>query len=132
MHSHANPLRPVVLLVEDEPLVRMDAADVLENAGFEVIEAADAGAAREALESRQDIRVLFTDVQMPGPMNGLDLAWLVHDHRPDVCLVITSGHIRPDRDRLPEEAVFIAKPYAEQVPAIIIRSLLKKSPDPSR
>src|SRR5918997_216768 len=87
MTSHPNPLRPVVLLVEDEPLVRMDAADVLENAGFEVIEAADAGAAREALERRPDIHVLFTDVQMPGPMNGLELAWLLHKHRPGVCLL---------------------------------------------
>ncbi len=129
MTSHPHPLRPVVLLVEDEPLVRMDAADVLENAGFEVIEAADAGAAREVLERRPDIHVLFTDVQMPGPMNGLDLAWLVHNHRPHVCLVITSGHLRPDRDRLPERAVFIAKPYGEQVPTTTIRTLLKKSSD---
>ena len=127
MTSHPIPLRPVVLLVEDEPLVRMDAADILENAGFEVIEAADAGAAREALDRRKDIHVLFTDVQMPGPMNGLDLAWLVHNHWPDVCLVITSGHLRPDRDRLPDTAVFIAKPYGEQVPTTAIRTLLKKS-----
>ena len=132
MRSHANPLRPVVLLVEDEPLVRMDAADVLEHAGFEVIEASDARAAKEALDRRPDIHVLFTDVQMPGPMNGLDLAWLVHNHRPDICLVITSGHLRPDQDNLPERAVFIAKPYTEQAPTSIIRTLLKKPADPSQ
>ena len=125
MRSHANPLRPVVLLVEDEPLVRMDAADILENAGFEVIEAADARAAKDALDNRDDIHVLFTDVQMPGPMNGLELAWLVHNHRPQVCLLITSGHLRPDQENLPEKAVFIAKPYAEQTPETIIRTLLK-------
>jgi CheY-like chemotaxis protein len=126
MSSHGQSIRPVVLLVEDEPLVRMDAADVLEHAGFEVIEAADAGAAQAALESRDDIHVLFTDVQMPGPMNGLELAWLVHDHQPHICVLITSGHIRPEQDKLPERAVFIAKPYAEQVPTTVIRTLLEK------
>ena len=130
MSRQASSSRPVVLVVEDEPLVRMDAADVLEQAGFEVIEAADARSAQEALERRSDIGVLFTDVQMPGAMNGLDLAWLVHDRWPRIGLVITSGHLRPEQQGLPDGAVFIAKPYAEQAPTTIIRTLLDDGQGP--
>ncbi len=132
MNRHPTSPRPVVLIVEDEPLVRMDAADVLEHAGFEVIEAADARSAQQALDRRSDIRVLFTDVQMPGAMNGLELAWLVHQRQPQICLVITSGHLQPEQQSLPDKAVFIAKPYPEQAPTTIIRTLLKDRADPSQ
>lgn len=116
--------RPVVLLVEDEPFVRMATADALEEAGYDVIETAHAQAAHEILQSRSDIRVLFTDVKMPGPMNGLELASLVRGRWPHISIVITSGHLDPRRDVLPEETVFIPKPYGEQAPARAIRALL--------
>ena len=124
MNGRAIPPRPVVLLVEDELFVRMATADALMDAGFEVIETANAHAAQEILRCRTDIRVLFTDVQMPGTMNGLELASLVHREWPHISVVITSGHLEPNSGHLPEKAAFIAKPYGEQAPATVIRSLL--------
>ena len=124
MTNPATPLRPVILLVEDEPFVRMAAADALQDAGFEVIETVHAQAAQEVLQSRADIRVVFTDVKMPGPMNGLELAAIVRRRWPHISLVITSGHLEPGCGLLPEVAVFIAKPYTETEPAQVIRALL--------
>jgi DNA-binding NtrC family response regulator len=114
----------VVLLVEDELFVRMAAADALEDAGFEVIETANAQAAQEVLSNRDDVRVLFTDVKMPGPMDGLALASLVRRRWPHILIVITSGHLRRETVSLPDDAVFIAKPYSEKAPAVTIQSLL--------
>ncbi len=124
MNGDANPLRPVVLLVEDEMFVRMATADALEDAGFEVVEVANAQAAQEVLGRRSDIRVLFTDVQMPGPIDGLELAALVRRQWPHICVIITSGHLQPSGDNLPDKAVFIPKPYGEQAPARVIQSLI--------
>jgi DNA-binding NtrC family response regulator len=124
MNRHPIPLGPVVLLVEDELFVRMATADALEDAGFEVIETANVQAAQEVLLRRTDIRVLFTDVRMPGPMNGLELASLVRSRWPHISVVITSGHLESGHSLLPQEAVFIAKPYGEQAPAKAIRALL--------
>jgi CheY-like chemotaxis protein len=83
----------VVLLVEDEPLVRMLGVDVLEDAGFTVVEAANASEALRALETRTDVRVLFTDVNMPGELDGLELARVVHQRWPDIRLLIASGQV---------------------------------------
>ncbi len=124
MNGYSVPSRPVVLLVEDELFVRMATADALMDAGFEVIETANAQAAQEVLRHRTDIRVLFTDVKMPGSMNGLELASLVRRQWPHISVVITSGHLEPGSGHLPEKAVFIAKPYGERAPAQVIRSLL--------
>jgi two-component system, response regulator PdtaR len=124
MNGKTIPPRPVVLLVEDEMFVRMATADALEEAGFEVIEAANAQAAEDFLRHRTDIQVLFTDVQMPGAMNGLELASLVRSRWPHIRVVITSGHLQPNSEILPENAVFIAKPYGEQAPARAIQALL--------
>lgn len=124
MNGHSIPLRPVVLLVEDELFVRMATADALMDAGFEVIETTNAKAAQEILLRRADIRVLFTDVKMPGSMDGLELAALVRRQWPHILVVITSGHLEPDSLYLPENTVFIAKPYSEKAPAAVIQSLL--------
>lgn len=86
----------MVLLVEDEPLVRMTAANELEEAGFLVLEAANADVALQVLEVRSDqVHVLFTDVHMPGSMDGIALAELVHARWPYVRLLISSGYARP-------------------------------------
>ena len=85
--------RPVVLIVEDEFLLRMDAVDMIAAAGFEVVEAANADQAIEILEARSDITVVFTDIQMPGSMDGLKLARAVRGRWPPIKIVATSGHI---------------------------------------
>jgi DNA-binding NtrC family response regulator len=103
---------PVVLLVEDEPLVRMTAADELEEAGFQVLEAANAEVALKVLEARSDeVQVLSTDVDMPGPMDGMALAEQVYRRWPHVLLLICSGYARPHPDEIPDHGQFMPKPH---------------------
>src|SRR3954449_10712490 len=103
--------RPVILLVEDEFLIRTHAAEVIRDAGFEVAEAANADEAIVILESRRDIRVVFTDIQMPGSMDGLKLARAVRHRWPPVALVVTSGHTDVSDADLPSGGKFLSKPY---------------------
>jgi DNA-binding NtrC family response regulator len=103
---------PVVLLVEDELLVRMTAADELEEAGFQVLEAANADVALAVLEARSaEVQVLFTDVDMPGSMDGMALAEQVHSRWPHVLLLISSGYAGPHPGEIPDHGQFIPKPY---------------------
>ena len=112
MRPFGLPTPPVVLVVEDEPLVRMTAADELEEAGFQVLEAANADVALAVLEARSDeIQVLFTDVDMPGSMHGMALAEQVHRRWPHVLLLISSGYARPHPDEIPDHGHFVPKPY---------------------
>lgn len=113
--------QPKVLIVEDEALVQMTAADVLTDAGFDVLEASNADEALGLLEERADeVGVLFTDVHMPGSMDGIGLAERVHQCWPHILLLITSGHWRFTTDNLPDHGVFMAKPYAT---AVLLRQL---------
>jgi len=100
-----------VLVVEDEALIRADIADSLADAGMTVLEAADADEAIRILESRTDIRIVFTDVNMPGSMDGLRLAAFVRDRWPPVQLIVTSGHVAVRNEDLPAGARFLRKPY---------------------
>ena len=100
-----------VLVVEDEILIRMLAADSLEESGFTVLEAGEAAEALRILEEHDEVDVLFTDINMPGPLDGLDLAALMQDRRPDLGLIITSGRGTPDLARLPLTSIYLAKPY---------------------
>jgi two-component system, response regulator PdtaR len=102
---------PLAIVVDDEELLRMFAAGLLEDHGFEVIEAEDAAAALREFESHPDVRLLFTDIQMPGTPNGMDLAREVHARWPNVLLVITSGQARPRKAEIPDDGRFIGKPY---------------------
>jgi CheY-like chemotaxis protein len=102
---------PVVLIVEDEFLLRMDAVDMIAAAGFEVIEASNADEAIEILEARRDITVVFTDIQMPGSMDGLKLARAVRGRWPPIKIVATSGLDVVAAD-LPEGGRFVPKPYS--------------------
>ncbi|MBA4171911.1 MAG: hypothetical protein C0511_04450 [Hyphomicrobium sp.] len=106
-------MRPVVLVVEDEPLVRLFASDMIEEAGFEVLQAADATDAIVTLEDRLDVRVVFTDVDMPGGIDGIMLAICIRERWPAIQIIITSGRPWPEGTDLPEDMVFFSKPYRQ-------------------
>lgn len=103
----------VVLVVEDDPLLRMNAVDMIEDAGFEALEAPDADVAISVLEARTDIRLIFTDIDMPGSMDGLALAHAVADRWPPVRIIATSGHFKVSETDLPTGGKFIPKPYRQ-------------------
>jgi len=103
--------KPVILVVEDEVMVRMMAVFVGEDSGFEVLSAATADEAIKILESRSDIRLVFTDVNMPGSMNGLKLAHAVRRRWPPVELLVTSAFSNIMAEDLPERGRYLAKPY---------------------
>ena len=103
--------KPVILVVEDEVLVRMMAVIVAEESGFEALSAASADEAIIILESRSDIRLVFTDVNMPGSMDGLRLAHAVRNRWPPVELLVTSALGGITAKLLPERGRFLPKPY---------------------
>lgn len=105
--------RPVVLVVEDEPLLRLFATDMIEDAGFGVIDVANASEAIAVLEIHSDVRVVFTDVDMPGGIDGIRLAACVRDRWQAISVIITSGKPWPIGASLPSEAVFFSKPYRQ-------------------
>jgi len=111
MTSTQTARRPVVLIVEDDLLIRLNAAEIIEEAEFAVVEAANADEAIEILETRSDITVLFTDIQMPGSMDGLKLAAAVKGRWPPIKIVATSGRVNVRADELPRGGRFLAKPY---------------------
>jgi CheY-like chemotaxis protein len=102
---------PVILVVEDEFVVRMLAVAIAEDGGFEALSAASADEAIGILESRSDVRLVFTDVNMPGSMNGLRLAHAVRGRWPPVELLVTSALGNITTKDLPERGRFLAKPY---------------------
>ena len=106
--------RPVILVVEDEFLIRMATADAIRDAGFEVLEAANADGAIAILESRLDIRVVFTDVHMPGSMDGAKLAHAVRYRWPPVRIIATSGRVSLGELDLPAGTVLFPKPYSRE------------------
>jgi CheY-like chemotaxis protein len=105
---------PVLLIVEDKPLLRMMAVDLAEDAGFEVVEASNATIAVAILETRSDIRLVFTDIDMPGGMDGMRLAACIRDRWPPIEIILTSGQPRPSAEHMPERSVFFAKPYRHE------------------
>ena len=115
--------KPVVLIVEDEPLIRIIAVDFIEAAGFDVVEAANADIAVSILEARTDIRIVFTDIDMPGSLDGIKLAAAVRDRWPPIEIVIVSGHKRIEELVLPERAVFYPKPYDLDVVVATLRQM---------
>jgi CheY-like chemotaxis protein len=114
--------RPVVLIVEDEFLLRIDAVDMIAAAGFEALEAANADEAIEILEARPDVTVVFTDIQMPGSMDGLKLARAIRGRWPPIKIVATSGHPVGEPD-LPEGGRFLPKPYSPRQVTGVLREL---------
>jgi CheY-like chemotaxis protein len=105
------PVSPVILIVEDEFLLRMDSAEMIETAGFKVVQAGNADEAIAILQVRPAIHVVFTDIQMPGTMDGLKLARFVRDRWPPIKIVATSGLVKVGAEDLPVGSVFLPKPY---------------------
>jgi len=103
--------RSLVLVVDDEALVRMDVVDMLNAVGYRTREASCASEAIELLEQDPDIRVVFTDIQMPGSMDGLALSHYVRKRWPPTVIIISSGNRSPPQHDLPSDADFIAKPF---------------------
>jgi CheY-like chemotaxis protein len=103
--------RPVVLAVEDEPLILMLAIDMIRDAGFEPLRASNADEAISILENRDDIRIVFTDINMPGSMDGIKLTQAVRHRWPSVKVIVTSGVSGSELELLPEGSRFIRKPY---------------------
>lgn len=112
--------RTAVLVVEDEALVRMGLVVELEGAGFDVFEAANSVVAIEVLIANPRIEVMFTDIDMPGGVDGLKLAASVRDRWPPITIIVTSGHRKVDVEDLPVRARFMSKPYN---PDVVVRSI---------
>jgi CheY-like chemotaxis protein len=120
------PRRPsvAVLIVEDEPLIRLGAVYQIADAGFEVYEAGSADAAIALLEVHKEICLIFTDVDMPGLMDGLKLAHYVRGRWPPVKIIVTSGHVTVSEESLPSGALFMPKPYDAAVITHKIREMI--------
>jgi CheY-like chemotaxis protein len=114
----------VVLIVEDEPLLREIVVEFVEDAGFVALQAGNAEEAVALLEARSDIAVLFTDINMPGSMDGLKLTHLVCDRWPSIGILVASGQVRLRQSDLPPNSVFLLKPYRGEAVIAQLRSLV--------
>jgi CheY-like chemotaxis protein len=110
-----SPVPAVVLIVEDEMLLRMRVVDMVEDAGYTSVEAVDADQAVAILESRSDIALLLTDIQMPGSMDGLGLAHSVHDRWPPIKIILVSGQLKLANIDIPAGSRFFGKPLEAKV-----------------
>jgi CheY-like chemotaxis protein len=122
LHLDYNP--SVVLVVEDEMLLRMFAVEMVEDAGFISLEAGNADQAVEILESRSDIALLFTDIEMPGNMDGLKLAHAVHKRWPPIKIIVVSGLLKLTDLDLPSDSRFYGKPLEPAVMIAQMRSMI--------
>jgi CheY-like chemotaxis protein len=120
----------VVLVVEDEMLLRMRAVDMVEDAGFTSVEAVNADEAVAILESRSDIALLFTDIQMPGSIDGLKLAHAVHERWPPIKIILVSGQLRLANIDIPADSRFFGKPLEAKVMIAQMQSMIV-TPDAS-
>lgn len=116
---------PVLLVVDDETLIRMNGVAILEDAGFKVLEAADADEAISVLEHAPEVRLMFSDVDMPGSMNGVELATAVNQRWPKIRLLLTSGHHWLADATLPDHGRFIPKPYSSETVVGEVGELLR-------
>lgn len=115
--------RPTILIVEDEPLLLMDAVDLVGEAGFEAVEASNADEAIAILTSRSDIRIVLTDIDMPGSMDGVKLAHYVRDRWPPIEIIIVSGHRKLAAEEMPDRGLFFSKPYSRHAITAAMRRL---------
>ena len=115
---------PLVLVVEDEVLVRLHAVSLLEDAGFSTVQAGSADEAIALLEARKDIRIVFTDIHLPGSMDGLRLAHAIRHRWPPIELVLTSGQTKVSDENLPVRGLFLEKPYERAKLVLTMQSLV--------
>jgi two-component system, response regulator PdtaR len=127
MTGKPTDLLPVILIVDDEPILRMLAVEVAEEAGFEVLEAADADEAVALWETHPDVALLFTDINMPGSMDGLKLALAVRDRWPSIKILVVSGRVQPQQSDLPSNSCFLEKPYRAEAMIAELRSLVGRT-----
>ena len=118
-----NPAMQTALIVDDESLIAMSAADLFQTAGYETIEACSADEAIRQLEKNTNISIVFTDIRMPGSMDGLELAHVVRDRWPPVKILVTSGHHTMRPGDLPAGGLFIPKPYSSRAVTEAISAL---------
>jgi CheY-like chemotaxis protein len=114
----------VVLVVEDEMLLRMRAVDMVEDAGYTSVEAVDAEEAVAILEARSDIALLFTDIQMSGSMDGLGLAHAVHERWPPIKIILVSGQLKPANIEIPANSRFLGKPLEAKIMIALMQSMI--------
>ncbi len=112
-----------ILVVEDEPLIRLGMVSLVEESGFTAIEAANADSAIRVLEQQPDIRVVITDVDMPGSMDGIKLAHFVRKRWPPIQLIVISGQVGADKAELPQGTRFFTKPWREELLLSAVREL---------
>ena len=118
--------RACILLVEDELLIRMVIGDSLREAGFEVVEAFNGEEAIDALVAGKAIDLVFSDVRMPGSVDGLELLSFVKHRFPDIPVILTSGHLDPVRAIAAGAVAFLGKPYAVDTASAMIATQLAK------
>ena len=124
--EEGNPI--TILVFEDEALIRMVSADVLADAGFRVLEAQNADEAIAIMKGADRIEMMFTDIRMPGRMDGLELATFVHAHWPDVRLLVTSGHRVLADHEIPDGGRFVCKPYDLRSLVAEVRAIIAGPP----
>jgi two-component system, response regulator PdtaR len=127
IHEASDAAPAVILIVEDEPLLRELAVEIVEDAGFVALEACNAEQAVAVLEGRADVTVLFTDVNMPGGMDGLKLAHAVRDRWPPIKILIASGQVQLQQCDLPSDCAFLGKPYRGETMIARLRSLVGRT-----
>jgi len=121
--------KPIVLIVEEDGLIRMSAVHMIEDAGYPVVEACNADEAIGILERHSDIRVVFTDINMSGSMDGLKLAHAIRNRWPPIHLIVASGLNM--QDKLPANGRFVRKPYTAEDITTALDELLGHNPAPS-
>src|SRR3984957_5122377 len=126
MVATESPVLRAVLVVEDEMMLRMRAVDMVEDAGFTPVEAVNVDEALAILESRSDIELLFTDIQMPGTMDGLKLAYAVHERWPLIKIILVSGQLKLTDGDKPADSRFFGKPLDVKQMIVELQDMMGK------
>lgn len=131
MQGHADA--PFALVVDDNAVILMDAADILERVGFQPLMANDGDEAMRHLEERgANIALLFTDVDMPGSLNGFELARHVAERWPEVGILVASGHVTPGEGDMPDGSLFVGKPFSSGVVYDRVHEILPEDRKPDQ